>query len=196
MPTDYTVINAMIPSYWGWTQYTPVIPKLYWDVYSQEERIKRLCKEYDKLTHYASMIAKAVNELNKKIDDSIEDINNKIEEKFEKQNDYIKEQIKSQNMKIEKSLKDMKNYIDYKFDEYAASMLMYDVTTGTYRPSIEATRRLFQALSYDHVGDRQLVSFLADNNTVSQLAQETVYHVAYSNRADIIIDDQNLTEVN
>ena len=33
------------------TEYTPVIPKIYWDVYSQEESYKWLCLEYDKLMH-------------------------------------------------------------------------------------------------------------------------------------------------
>ena len=49
MPTN-------IPPFWGWTRYTPVIPKMYWDVYSQEERIKRLCRDHDKLAHYASYL--------------------------------------------------------------------------------------------------------------------------------------------
>lgn len=58
---DNTIDSTMIPSFFGWTEYTPVIPKLYWDIYSQEERIKRLCKQYDKLCHYASMLAEQVN---------------------------------------------------------------------------------------------------------------------------------------
>lgn len=203
MPSDYILINATIPSYWGWTQYTPVIPKLYWDVYSQEERIKRLCMEYDKLTHYASMIADEVNELSSKLDTTLAeqqqvlaDFQDKINAQIEEQNEQIAEQLEKQNALVDKKLDDMQKYIDYKFQQYAESMLVYDVTTGRYRPSMESMRRLFQALSYDHVGDRQLVSFIADNNTVAQLAQETVYHVAYSNRADVVIDDQDMTEGN
>jgi hypothetical protein len=53
--------GSFIPSFMDWTAYTPVIPKLYWDIYSQEERIKRLCKQYDKLCHYSSAIANQVN---------------------------------------------------------------------------------------------------------------------------------------
>lgn len=34
------------------TQYTPVIPKLYWDVYSAEERMKWLSCEWDRIIHY------------------------------------------------------------------------------------------------------------------------------------------------
>lgn len=75
MPMNNPIINAGIPSYWGWTAYTPVIPKLYWDVYSQEERIKRLCKEYDKLTHYSSMLADSINENSSDIEDLNNDFN-------------------------------------------------------------------------------------------------------------------------
>lgn len=51
-----------LPHYHGWTDFTPVIPALYWDVYSPEERIKALCREYSKLVAYVSAIANTVNE--------------------------------------------------------------------------------------------------------------------------------------
>lgn len=50
--------------------YTPTIPKFYWDAKSQEEIVKYLCCEYDKLRHYADTLtdkgnetAQAVNQL-------------------------------------------------------------------------------------------------------------------------------------
>lgn len=58
-----------IPNFWGWTSYTPVIPKLYWDVYSQEERIKRICMDFDKMTHYSSMLAEEINKTNDNLSD-------------------------------------------------------------------------------------------------------------------------------
>ena len=42
--------------------YTPAIPKFYWDAKSQEEIIKYLCCEYDKLRHYADSLADKGNE--------------------------------------------------------------------------------------------------------------------------------------
>ncbi len=50
------------PIYSGWTAYTPVIPKVYWDVYSQEQRIKWLFCNTDKLQHYMDYIAELTNE--------------------------------------------------------------------------------------------------------------------------------------
>lgn len=52
------------PIYSGWTQYTPVIPKLYWDVYSAEQRMKQLCLNFDKVEHYLDYIAEMMNEWN------------------------------------------------------------------------------------------------------------------------------------
>lgn len=52
------------PIYSGWTQYTPVIPKLYWDVYSAEQRIKQLCLNFDKVEHYLDYVAGMMNAWN------------------------------------------------------------------------------------------------------------------------------------
>lgn len=52
------------PIYSGWTQYTPVIPKLYWNVYSAEQRMKQLCLNFDKVEHYLDYIATLMNEWN------------------------------------------------------------------------------------------------------------------------------------
>ena len=60
------------PIYSGWGQYTPVIPKLYWDVYSQEQRLKQLCMNFDKVEHYLDYVAKLMNEWNIEFTDEIE----------------------------------------------------------------------------------------------------------------------------
>ena len=52
------------PIYSGWTQYTPVIPKFYWDVYSAEQRLKQLCLSFDKVEHYLDYVATVMNEWN------------------------------------------------------------------------------------------------------------------------------------
>lgn len=52
------------PIYSGWTQYTPVIPKLYWNVYSAEQRMKQLCRNFDKVEHYLDYVATLMNEWN------------------------------------------------------------------------------------------------------------------------------------
>lgn len=60
------------PIYSGWTTYTPVIPKLYYNVYSAEQRIKQLCMNFDKVEHYLDYIASLMNEWNIEFTDDIE----------------------------------------------------------------------------------------------------------------------------
>lgn len=54
------IINPF-PHYNGFTQFTPVVPELYWNVYSQEERIKALCMEYVKLTEFTDSMVDTLN---------------------------------------------------------------------------------------------------------------------------------------
>lgn len=61
------------PIYSGWTQYTPVIPKLYWDVYSAEQRMKQLCMNFDKVEHYLDYIAGLMNEWNIEFSDEMQE---------------------------------------------------------------------------------------------------------------------------
>ena len=75
-------LGGHIPPIHHWTDYTPVIPKLYWDVYSQEERLKKLCIEYDRLCAYANYLAEHINDALdevKKYIDEIETIKTELE---------------------------------------------------------------------------------------------------------------------
>lgn len=60
MPSYLPTLNW--PIYSGWTAFTPTIPKLYWDVYSQEQRIKQLCMNYNKAECYLDYVAKLTND--------------------------------------------------------------------------------------------------------------------------------------
>ena len=58
---SWPMVYNSLPGYAGFTSFTPTIPKLYWDVYSQEERIKRICMELHKLCEYASAMNLNIN---------------------------------------------------------------------------------------------------------------------------------------
>ena len=60
------------PIYSGWTQYTPVIPKFYWDVYSAEQRMKQLCMNFDKVEHYLDYMAQTFNEWGLEFDEALQ----------------------------------------------------------------------------------------------------------------------------
>ena len=48
--------RGYVPFFAGWTDYTATVPKLYWDVYSQEERIHRICELVHKIACYCDML--------------------------------------------------------------------------------------------------------------------------------------------
>lgn len=76
--------------YASFTNFTPVLPAFYYDVYSSEQRIKAICMEIDKLINYA-------DELNLNLNITHEDVEElKVEfEKFKESGffDYYAAQI-------------------------------------------------------------------------------------------------------
>lgn len=69
MPSYLPTLNW--PIYSGWTQFTPTIPKLYWNVYSQEQRIKELCMNYHKTQCYLDNVAETTNEWSAEFSDKL-----------------------------------------------------------------------------------------------------------------------------
>ena len=82
-------ILNFIPFYAVWN-YTPEIPNFYYNAKSQEQIVKYLCTEYDKLAHYCDMLSDSENETR--------DAVNKLTEIFKKFqesgfDDYYRQQI-------------------------------------------------------------------------------------------------------
>lgn len=83
-PPDFGTLFPFI------TQYTPVIPKLYWDVYSAEQRMKWLCMEWDRIEHY---LLDLCNQTNRNSDD-IDTLKRQFEEfKEHGFDDYYRETL-------------------------------------------------------------------------------------------------------
>lgn len=53
--------TSPIPPFWGFSAFTPTIPKLYWDVKSQEQRILNLFDLLNKLVCYAEQMGIQLN---------------------------------------------------------------------------------------------------------------------------------------
>ena len=49
--------NRYVPGFSAWQEFTPVIPKMYWDVESQEQRMHNVCATLHKLVCYADLLA-------------------------------------------------------------------------------------------------------------------------------------------
>lgn len=84
-------MNKIIPPFWHMLEGTAVIPKMYWDVYDQEQRIKLICERLEKLAKYANGTAEVVNLHSKQIEELAT-----LFEKFQASgfDDYYKAQIK------------------------------------------------------------------------------------------------------
>ena len=85
----WTPYNAILP-YSGFTQFTPTLPNFYWDVYSDEQRFKHLCKELHKLVCYADMLGQNINIDHKIIDELEKEFDKFKESGFD---DYYKTQL-------------------------------------------------------------------------------------------------------
>ena len=53
--------TAWVPSFIGFTEFVASIPKMYWNVTSQEQRILTICKQLHKLVCYADMLSDKIN---------------------------------------------------------------------------------------------------------------------------------------
>ena len=143
------------PIYSGWTQYTPVIPKLYWDVYSAEQRMKQLCMNFDKVEHYLDYIAQLCDEWNIEFTEELE---NQIKQMWDAVNsgyeDAIKEWLEKDGVKIIGELVKMvffglndegyfvayipdswsdinfETEMDYESENYGHLILVFDVEEG------------------------------------------------------------------
>lgn len=60
-PTYPNGAAGPIPPFWGFSAFTPTIPKLYWDVKSQEQRILNLFDLLNKLVCYAEQMGIQLN---------------------------------------------------------------------------------------------------------------------------------------
>lgn len=83
-------VYTPIPPYNAFTAYSPTIPKLYWDVKSQEQRILELCKNMMKVVAYTGETADKTNELGEELQRLSDLFDKFMESGFD---DYYYEQI-------------------------------------------------------------------------------------------------------
>ena len=83
-------IKRWFPYFAGFTEFTPTIPKLYWDVESQEQRILVLCRQLHKLVCYIDYVGDRVNINHEEIEELKAQFQKFIESGFE---DYYAKQI-------------------------------------------------------------------------------------------------------
>lgn len=128
-----------LPAFSWITQYTPIIPKLYWDVYSAEERIKWLCMEYDRITHYLTDLANHINDT---------DVENAI--KFDAINSHLQALDKITSELVEA------------FKQITANLPVYNPTVGKYENSQKTNRDIFRELAVFGARVNQMATLTAE----------------------------------
>lgn len=83
-------LNRWVPWFAGFTDFTPTIPKMYWDVESQEQRIHAICKQLHKLVCYSDLLGEKINENHDDINELSELFAKFIASGFD---DYYAEQV-------------------------------------------------------------------------------------------------------
>ena len=129
----------------GFTAWTPVIPKLYWDVYSAEQRLKAICKELSKSEQYMDYVADTVNDYAENVGDTV----SKELDEAHRELLALREEL------IELILQTGEGSLDW------------DVTRGVYDSSKNAMRNLFNDVT---VHALTIEEFNALNMTVEELA--------------------------
>lgn len=132
------------------TEYTPVIPKIYWDVYSQEERYKWLCLEYDKIMHYLSDTIKYINDNEDKYDNDIDTLYD-----------------------LTKKLGASLDNVIVQLDKIVETLPVYDPTQGKNVTSNEAMRNMYRELAVFGARTSELATISA-----TEAAQHTTLETA------------------
>ena len=79
-----------VPYFPGWTDFTPTIPAAYWNTYSQEQRIHRLCALMDKIACYCDMLGDKISANREDIDTLLAEFKEFVEHGFD---DYYAVQV-------------------------------------------------------------------------------------------------------
>lgn len=85
------MVYPWIPRFCGFTAFTAVLPKLYWDIESDEQRTKELFKQFHKLVCFVEYIGEKVNIDHENIEELQRLFNEFITSGFD---DYYAEQVK------------------------------------------------------------------------------------------------------
>lgn len=133
------------------TEYTPVIPKIYWDVYSQEERYKWLCLEYDKIMHYLADTIKYINDNEGKYDNDIATLYD-----------------------LTKKLGASLDNVIAQLDKIVETLPVYDPTQGKNVTSREALRNMFRELAVFGARANQMATLTAEQTAATTCLEMAV----------------------
>ena len=171
MPNECNATGYVVP-FGAFTSFTPVVPEVFWNVYSSEQRYKYLCEWLQALTDYVETVVVEVNDLAEKVDD----LSNK----------YNRE-IPALNARV-KALEDI-------IETITTSTLVYDPTKGAYTASIDQSRRMLQILATpadDYLTVQQLVDSGVSVNQLSNVMCGELINESFKRMKNKIMPEQEV----
>lgn len=123
----------IILPYYAWiTANPPAVPALYWNVVSQEQRMKAICTKLAGLESYLKYLSDNVVGLEQEIIDQVEDLIADSEERINEALQVLSDDVAEQ-------LEDLRRWVR----EQTFSVQTWDVTRGLSSDSVDAMRRTF-----------------------------------------------------
>lgn len=139
------ILNIM--PYGAFTVSPPAVPALYWNVYSQEQRIKAICERIHKSDSYMDYVAKTLNRYAAELN---EDLANELEA-------------------LHDDFANLKDELIILVEELSAGVLTWDVQIGAYTSSVQAMRDMFNDVTVHAIDIKTLNAI--DGFTVADLAE-------------------------
>lgn len=127
------VVGRLMP-FAAFLQGPPVIPEIYWNVYSSEQRWKVICERLEGLIEYTQKLADAINKINV-------DVATKTE--LEQLKGYVDSQVA-----------DLKQLIK----QLTEGALQWDVQHGSYTDTVSAQRDMFNDLTVHSITVEELAN--------------------------------------
>lgn len=139
---------------------TPVVPDIYWDIYSNEQRLKWICCNLFRLIDYSNEQTDLINAYDKELEKVREYLKNEIaalEAEISKMNEDLQNKINSNYEEHEAALAKLNlmylsliklyDKLQDEIEHIVANMKVYDPTKGKFTNSIDANRRILQVLA-------------------------------------------------
>lgn len=137
--------GALFPLPWfgGFVASSPVIPQLYWDVYSAEQRWKTICCDLKKLVEYANQQSANINDNHEAIL-----LLQQLVQDFPQDMKDLEQLVNEALAAVDREIANLNAYIDEQLKDIAESAEAWDVTQGKYGLSQQVNRDLFIACTY------------------------------------------------
>ncbi len=172
MHNECNATGYVVP-FGAFTTFTPVVPEVFWNVYSSEQRYKYLCDWLCALTEYVETVVVEVNDLAERVD--------ALAAKYNRE-------IPALNARVKK-LEDI-------IETITTSTLVYDPTKGAYTASIDQARRMLQILATpadDYLTVQQLVDSGVSVNQLSKVMCGELINESFKRMKDKIMPEQEVS---